>query len=219
MSAPGDPARAALALRLGPRARQDAAGAPAADLALARAGTAYVARLLNDLPDAALGGASLRPDWTRAALFAALSCQARALARLVEGARTGICPATPGAGASAAEIALGATLPPRALRHLVSHAAIHLNVEWRDLDDAGWTRVVADGRGARFPLRQHRTSGPSRCGRRRWSLTPAAVYATSRPRSETRWPSGPEPFPKGLRRREEDPPARGPAAGDGWRGR
>ena len=147
MSAPGDPARAALALRLGPRARQDAAGAPAADLALARAGTAYVARLLNDLPDAALGGASLRPDWTRAALFAALSCQARALARLVEGARTGICPATPGAGASAAEIALGATLPPRALRHLVSHAAIHLNVEWRDLDDAGWTRVVADGRG------------------------------------------------------------------------
>lgn len=147
MSAPGDPARAALALRLGPRARQDAAGAPAADLALARAGTAYVARLLNDLPDAALGGASLRPDWTRAALFAALGCQARALARLVEGARTGICPATPGAGASAAEIALGATLPPRALRHLVSHAAIHLNVEWRDLDDAGWTRVVADGRG------------------------------------------------------------------------
>ena len=147
MSAAGDPARAALALRLGPGARQDAAGAPAADLALARAGTAYVARLLNDLPDAALGGASLRPDWTRAALFAALSCQARALARLVEGARTGICPATPGAGASAAEIALGATLPPRALRHLVSHAAIHLNVEWRDLDDAGWTRVVADGRG------------------------------------------------------------------------
>ena len=147
MSAPGDPARAALALRLGPRARQDAAGAPAADLALARAGTAYVARLLNDLPDAALGGASFRPGWTRAALFAALGCQARALARLVEGARTGICPATPGAGASAAEIALGATLPPRALRHLVSHAAIHLNVEWRDLDDAGWTRVVADGRG------------------------------------------------------------------------
>ena len=147
MSAAGDPARAALALRLGPGARQDAAGAPAADLALARAGTAYVARLLNDLPDAALGGASLRPGWTRAALFAALGCQARALARVVEGARTGICPATPGAGASAAEIALGATLPPRALRHLVSHAAIHLNVEWRDLDDAGWTRVVADGRG------------------------------------------------------------------------
>ena len=148
MSAPGDPARAALALRLGPRARQDAAGAPAADLALARAGTAYVARLLNDLPDAALGGASLRPGWTRAALFAALGCQARALARVVESARTGVWqPMDPGAGAREAEIALGATLPPQALRHLVSHAAIHLNVEWRDLDDAGWTRVVADGRG------------------------------------------------------------------------
>lgn len=153
MSAAGDPARAALALRLGPGARQDAAGAPAADLALARAGTAYVARLLNDLPDAALGGASLRPGWTRAALFAALSCQARALARLVESARTRVCPAmVPGPEASAAEIALGATLPPRALRHLVSHAAIHLNVEWRDLDDAGWTRIVADGRGEAVPV-------------------------------------------------------------------
>ena len=50
MSAPGasagDPDRAALALRLGPGARQDAAAAPAADLALARLGTACVARLL-----------------------------------------------------------------------------------------------------------------------------------------------------------------------------
>ena len=152
MSAPGasagDPARAALALRLGPGARQDAAAAPAADLALARLGTAFVARLLNQLPDAGLPAPGRIPGWTRAALFARLGYQARALARVVESARTGVWqPMFPDAGVAAAEIALGATLPPRALRHLVEHAAIHLNVEWRDLDDAGWAQVVPDGLG------------------------------------------------------------------------
>ena len=152
MSAPGasagDLARAALASRLGPGARQHAAAAPAADLALARLGTACVARLLTQLPDAGLQAPGRIPGWTRAALFARLAYQARALARVVEGARTGVWqPMDPGAGAREAEIALGATLPPRALRHLVEHAAIHLNVEWRDLDDAGWAKVVSDGLG------------------------------------------------------------------------
>lgn len=148
MSASDGTARAGLRARPGAGARHDAAAAPAGDLLLARRGTALFARLLNDLPDAALGGDSLRTGWTRAHLVAQVGYQARALSRLVASARTGVWqPMHPDPGAAAAEIALGATLPPRALRHLVDHAAIHLNVEWRDLPDAGWARVVPDGLG------------------------------------------------------------------------
>lgn len=38
---------------------------------------------------------------------------------------------------------LAETLPARALRHLASHADIHLNVVWRDLSDAEWNLPVA----------------------------------------------------------------------------
>ena len=44
----------------------------------------------------------------------------------------------PSLDGAAQDIALGATLPPRALRHLIDHASVHLNVEWRDLEDAQW---------------------------------------------------------------------------------
>lgn len=39
------------------------------------------------------------------------------------------------------EIALGETLPPRALRHLIDHASVHLNVAWRDMTDLDWGRA------------------------------------------------------------------------------
>ncbi|MFC0159663.1 hypothetical protein ACFFKB_17110, partial [Mameliella alba] len=51
-------------------------------------------------------------------------------------------------------IAQGATLPPRALRSLVHHAAIHLDVEWRDLTDEGWTLSAPLEGQAVTPLRQ-----------------------------------------------------------------
>jgi maleylpyruvate isomerase len=52
-----------------------------------------------------------------------------------------------GPSQQAHEVEFGATLPVEALRNLVAHAAVHLNVEWRDLPEAAWQRPVtlADG--------------------------------------------------------------------------
>lgn len=136
-------ARLALRLRQGVGARYDAPSAPGPDLLLARRGTAYLARKLNDLADADLDGASLREGWRRRRLIAYVCYHARALALLLEGVRTGVeTRAPPSAEARAAEIELGATLPPRALRSLFRHTEIHLNVEWRDLSDQGWDAAL-----------------------------------------------------------------------------
>ncbi|KAA0913963.1 maleylpyruvate isomerase family mycothiol-dependent enzyme [Aquicoccus porphyridii] len=136
-------ARDALRARQGGGARYDAETAPHDDLLLARRGTAYFARKLNELNDADLYGPSLRNGWTRAHLVAHVSYHARLLARLIEGARTGIAqPLYPSTEARDAEITLAATLPPRALRNLFRHAEVHLNVEWRDLEDADWDAAL-----------------------------------------------------------------------------
>lgn len=138
-------ARAALRERQGAGARYDAPSAPAGSLALARRGTAYFARKLNELSDADLYGPSLLPGWTRAHVAAHAGYNARALARLAEGARTGVrLPMYASAAARRAEIELGSTLPARALRNLFDHAEVHLNVEWRDLADAEWD-AAAEG--------------------------------------------------------------------------
>jgi maleylpyruvate isomerase len=148
-------AHEALRARQGSGARYDAATAPATELAWARRGAAYFARLLNELPDDALAAPSLVPGWTRAHVIAHVGYSARALARLVEWARTGVeMSMYESVEARAAEIALGATLPPRALRNLFHHAEVHLNVEWRDLTDVGWDAVVPGRQGAPFPIRE-----------------------------------------------------------------
>jgi maleylpyruvate isomerase len=141
--------RAALRERQGPGARYDAAEAPSEELALARLGTAYFARQLNDLPDAALAGPCLVPGWTRAHVVAQVGYQARALTRLTEWAAGGVPQAMyASAEARREEIENGATLPARALRGLFRHAAVHLDVEWRDLPDSAWDALLVgpDGR-------------------------------------------------------------------------
>jgi maleylpyruvate isomerase len=136
-------AREALRARQGAGARYDAAAAPAKELAWARRGTAYFARKLRELRDDALTAPSLLPAWSRAHVIAHVGYNARALARLVEWARTGVeMPMYESAAARVAEIELGSTLPPRALRNLFDHAEVHLNVEWRDLTDEQWDAVV-----------------------------------------------------------------------------
>ena len=148
-------AREALRARQGAGARYDAAAAPTRELSWARRGTAYFARLLNELPDDALAAPSLVPGWTRAHVIAHVGYNARALARLVEWARTGVeTPMYASAEARAVEIALGATLPRRALRNLFHHAEVHLNVEWRDLTEPGWQAVVTGQDGAPLPVRE-----------------------------------------------------------------
>jgi len=138
-----DAAREALRARQGLGARYDAPNAPARELGWARLGAAYFARKLNELTDDALPEPSLVPGSTRQHVAAGLGYHARALTRLTERARTGAdlhMFAEP--GQRDAEIEDGATLPPGALRYLVTHAEIHLNVEWRDLSLEDWDRPL-----------------------------------------------------------------------------
>lgn len=149
------PEEVALRERQGAGARYDADAAPHGELALARRGTAYFARKLMELSDDELDAPSLLPGWSRRHLIAHVGYNARAVARLVEWARTGV--ETPMYASDSQrwdEIVLGSTLPARALRHLVEHAAVHLNVEWRDLDDAGWDALVVTAQGRTVPARE-----------------------------------------------------------------
>jgi maleylpyruvate isomerase len=133
MANPDD--RTALIARQGAGARYDAPEAPAEELLLARRATAYFARLLNNLPDDLLGD-------DRARVVASVGYHARGLAHLVAAAR-GVPDTPPGSLApDPAAVTLGASLPPRALRGLFDHAAIHLDVEWRDLPGSGWDRAL-----------------------------------------------------------------------------
>ena len=142
-----DQARAALRARQGSGARYEAAGAPADTLALARLGTAYFARKLNELGDADLARPSARRGWSRARVVAATALQARAIAQAIEDA-TGMV-SDERAETDLAALALAETLPPRALRNLEAHADVHLAVVWRDLEDAGWDGQVTLAEGAR----------------------------------------------------------------------
>lgn len=139
--------RAELIARQGKGARHDSDNAPHGDLLLARRGTAYFARLLNDLSDSDLRGETRVQGWTRGHLVARVSYQARSLSRLMEAVRTGAGHAAyPLQVARDPETELGASLPARALRHLFHHSAVHLDVEWRDLPGPCWDRrVVAPG--------------------------------------------------------------------------
>lgn len=139
-------ARAALRERQGQGARYDADAAPAADLALARLGTAYFARKLNELPDAALSQPSARPGWSRRRVIADVALQGRAIAQSLEIATAR--PTHEHAATGPEALDLAETLPAQALRNLVAHAAVHLNVVWRDLTDAEWDVTVPGLEGA-----------------------------------------------------------------------
>lgn len=150
-----DAARRALWERQGSGARYDAPEAPADVLRLARSGTAYFSRKLNALTDAALYEPSTVSGWTRAHVICDVAYQARALARQAEAATEGgTIPAMyDGRAGRIAEIRLGATLPAHALRHLFDHAAVHLNVVWRDMPGAAWDTLAPDAMEAPRPLR------------------------------------------------------------------
>lgn len=118
----------------------------------ARRGTAFFARKLNELTDPDLDGPSLLPGWTRRHVTAHIGYNARAIARLVEWAATGIeTPMYPSPEARDQEINFGATLPPIALRNLFDHSAVHLNVEWRDLPADAWHHKVKTAQGRIVP--------------------------------------------------------------------
>jgi maleylpyruvate isomerase len=112
-------------------------------LLLARRGQAFYSRKLNELADHEFDGPSLLPGWSRRQLIAHVGLNARALTRLTAWATTGIeTPMYDSPGQRVQEIDLSATLPVQALRNLSDHAAIHLNVEWRDMPESAWAHEV-----------------------------------------------------------------------------
>ncbi|WBU64188.1 maleylpyruvate isomerase N-terminal domain-containing protein [Paracoccus aerodenitrificans] len=145
-----DRARADLRAQQGAGARYDSDAAPAEALHIARRGVAYMARLVNQLDEAALWQGSARPGWTRRRIIAANALQAREIAQALEDA-TG--QQGDRADTSEAAVNLAETLPSRALRHLASHADIHLNVVWRDLTDEDWDLPVTLSNGS-VPARE-----------------------------------------------------------------
>ncbi|WP_104061397.1 maleylpyruvate isomerase family mycothiol-dependent enzyme [Arthrobacter sp. 4R501] len=135
-------------------ARQDQTTDPELLEALlhARRGTAFFARTLNELTDAELDGDSLLPGWTRRHVAAHIGYNARAIARLIEWAATGVeTPMYASSDVRDHEISFGATLSPIALRNLFDHSAVHLNVEWRDLPAQAWHHQVRTAQGRIVP--------------------------------------------------------------------
>jgi maleylpyruvate isomerase len=135
-------------------ARTDATTDPEikAGLLLARRGTAYFSRKLNELRDDEFDAPSLLPGWTRRHLIAHVGYNARAIVRLTQWADTGIeQPMYESSQARWREIEYGATLSPVALRNLSEHAAVHLNVQWRDLTDEAWRAEVRTSQGRVVP--------------------------------------------------------------------
>ncbi|GIG39233.1 maleylpyruvate isomerase family mycothiol-dependent enzyme [Cellulomonas phragmiteti] len=123
-----------------------------AALLLARRGQAYFSRKLNELANDELDAPSLVPGWTRRHVVAHVGLNARALTRLTEWAATGVeTPMYASREERDAEIAYGATLPARALRSLSAHAAVHLDVEWRDLPPDAWQAPVRTALGRTVP--------------------------------------------------------------------
>lgn len=121
-------------------------------LLLMRRGQAFWARKLNELRDDEFDAPSRVLGWTRRHLIAHVGYNARAIARLLESAATGVeTPMYESESQCKKEVALGSTLPVEALRNLCSHAAVHLNVSWRDLPEAAWNRRVLDARGRLVP--------------------------------------------------------------------
>ncbi len=136
-------------------ARTDRTTDPAllAALLLARRGQAYFSRTLNELGNDELDAPSLVPGWTRRHVVAHVGLNARALTRLTEWAATGVeTPMYASREERDAEIAYGATLPARALRSLSAHAAVHLDVEWRDLPPEAWAFPVRTALGRTVPV-------------------------------------------------------------------
>jgi len=127
----------------------------AAQLLSTRRGQAYYSRKLNDLSDKDFDAPTLLTGWSRRELIAHVGLNARALTRLVNWAATGVeTPMYVDAAQRDADIALAATLPPQALRNLSDHAAIHLNVEWRDLPEDAWRYQVRTAQGRTVPVSQ-----------------------------------------------------------------
>ena len=143
-------ALAALKAQQGKGARYDAESAPADDLLLARRGSALFARQLAQLPDRDLDNPSLREGQTRREIIIEVCYAARAQAIALKKLRE---PLSTEEATWTGDMALGLSLPPRALRHLYDHSSVHLNVEYRDLSNEGWQQSISISSAPSCPVR------------------------------------------------------------------
>ncbi len=135
-------------------ARQDLTQDPDLRSALltARRGTAFFGRKLNELSDHDLDAPSLLPGWTRRHVIAHIGYNARAIARLIEWANTGVeTPMYSSWQARNEEIDYGATLSPIELRNLYEHSATDLSAKWRDTAQEAWRHEVKTAQGRTVP--------------------------------------------------------------------
>ncbi|GGF38228.1 maleylpyruvate isomerase family mycothiol-dependent enzyme [Subtercola lobariae] len=124
----------------------------AARLLIARRGQAYYSRKLNELSDEEFNEPSRLAGWSRRELIAHVGLNARALTHLTEWAASGIeHPMYSSPTQRKDDIEFAATLPTQALRNLSDHAAIHLNVEWRDLPEEAWSATIRTAQGRIVP--------------------------------------------------------------------
>lgn len=123
------------------------------DLDTVRLGTSFFRRWLERLPDDQFDGPTVLPGWTCRTLVSHVGYNARAVARLVTWADTGVeNPMYSSPEARGAEIESGASLRPDALRSLVEHAAVELDVRWRDLPADRWDFEVRTAQGRLVPV-------------------------------------------------------------------
>ena len=123
-----------------------------AELTTVRGGTEFFGRKLDEVSDAELDGDSLLPEWTRRHVVAHIGYNARAIARLIEWAGTGVeTPMYESAEARNNEIAHGVALVPFELRDLYNLSAMQLHEAWRELPAMSWSHLVKAALGRIVP--------------------------------------------------------------------
>jgi maleylpyruvate isomerase len=121
-------------------------------LPLMGAGTEFLVREVEALPDDALREPCALPGWTRAHLVAHLARNAEALTRLATWARTGVeTPMYPDREARAAEIESSSQAPVDTLRRELRSTARDLDAALAALDDTTWQTTVRSALGRPLP--------------------------------------------------------------------
>jgi len=121
-------------------------------LPLMGAGTEFLVRAVDALPDDALREPSALPGWSRAHVVAHVARNAEALTRLATWARTGVeTPMYPDRAARAAEIESSAQEPVEVLRRELVSTARDLDAALAALDDTTWQSTVRSALGRPLP--------------------------------------------------------------------
>lgn len=116
------------------------------------AGTEFLARAVEALPDDALRDPSALPAWSRAHVVAHLARNAEALIRLATWARTGVqTPMYAGPEQRAADIESSAARPVDTLRDELTTTAGDLDAALAALDDTTWQVAVRSALGRPIP--------------------------------------------------------------------